>query len=285
VGRIVVCTAYDRQRLLLGLIVESGHPGFEAALGQIQQVPSILAGIRLEPGRTVGSCLSDLGPNLDSKAAYFRHMAHCLPLRSPPNVAIKPETVLPLCYQRQCLVELHFRDEGTLFDTKTFKAGLAIHGREITSGDMVFQVHLAEDGKDFDGLAAELRTRSQQERKHVFWAIALTDAIDRETVELFRSKEMLARKERETKGEDTPALIAEERVRLRRHSDELRRLLRAGCRREYRRDGRKCREGWRNCREAWRDYPTGWRIRGEHCVNGRRECLNGHSRWRVGQET
>src|SRR5690606_15669679 len=98
---------------------------------------------------------------------------------------------------------------------------------EITSGDIMFQVHLAEDGKDFDALAAELRTRSQQERKHVFWAIPLTDAIDRETVELFRSKEMLARKERETKGEDTPALIAEERVRLRRHSDELRRLLKA----------------------------------------------------------
>ena len=34
-----------------------------------------------------------------------------------------------------------------------------------------------------------------------------------ETVELFRSKEMLSRKERETKGEDTPGLIAEERVR------------------------------------------------------------------------
>ncbi|MCW3707545.1 BREX system P-loop protein BrxC [Burkholderia cenocepacia] len=117
----------------------------------------------------------------------------------------------------------------TLFDTKTFKAGLAIHGREVTGGDMLFQVHLAEDGKDFDALADELRTRSQQERKHVFWAIGLTDTIDRETVELFRSKEMLARKERETRGEDTPALIAEERVRLRRHSDELRRLLRAAC--------------------------------------------------------
>ncbi|VWX60042.1 conserved hypothetical protein [Burkholderiales bacterium 8X] len=117
----------------------------------------------------------------------------------------------------------------TLFDTKTFKAGLAIHGREVTSGDMMFQVHLADDGKELEALAAELRTRSQLERKHVFWAIGLTDAIDRETVELFRSKEMLARKERETKGEDTPALIAEERVRLRRHSDELRRLLRAAC--------------------------------------------------------
>ena len=117
----------------------------------------------------------------------------------------------------------------TLFDAKTFKAGLAIHGREVTSGDMMFQVHLAEDGKDFDALASELRARGQQERKHVFWAIALTDAIDHEAVELFRSKEMLARKERETKGEDTPALIAEERVRQRRHNDELRRLLRAAC--------------------------------------------------------
>lgn len=115
----------------------------------------------------------------------------------------------------------------SLFDTKTFKAGLAIHGRELTSGDTIFQLHLAEDGKDFDALAAELRTRSQQERKHVFWSIPLTDSVDRQTVELFRSKEMLARKERETKGEDTPALIAEERVRLRRHEGELKRLLKA----------------------------------------------------------
>jgi hypothetical protein len=117
----------------------------------------------------------------------------------------------------------------TLLETKTFKAGLAIHGREVTSGDMVFQIYLAEDGKEFESLAAELRTRSQQERKHVFWTVALNDSIDRETVELFRSKEMLARKERETKGEDAPALISEERVRSRRHNDELRRLLRAAC--------------------------------------------------------
>jgi len=117
----------------------------------------------------------------------------------------------------------------TLAETKTFKAGLAIHGREVTSGDLVFHLHLADDGKSYDEMSAELRKRSQHERKQVFWAIALNDAIDRETVQLFRSKEMLARKERETKGEDTPALIAEERVRHRRHGDELRRLMRAAC--------------------------------------------------------
>lgn len=117
----------------------------------------------------------------------------------------------------------------TLFDTKTFKGGLAIHGRDVVDGDMMFHVHLAEDGKEFQSLASELRTRSQQERKAVFWAIALNDAIDRETVELFRSKETLARKERETKGDEAPALIAEEKVRQRRHQDELRRLLKAAC--------------------------------------------------------
>ena len=117
----------------------------------------------------------------------------------------------------------------TLFDTKTFKAGLAIHGREVVGGDMVFHVHLADDGKAFQDLASELRTRSQQEKKSVFWAVCLTDAIDRETVEVFRSKEMLARKEREAKTADEAALIGEEKVRLRRYIDELRRLLKAAC--------------------------------------------------------
>jgi len=115
----------------------------------------------------------------------------------------------------------------TLFDTKTFKAGLAIHGREVVDGDMMFHVHLAEDGAASKALASELRARSQQERKSVFWAVALNDAIDRETVELFRSKEMLARKEREAKTAHETALIGEEKLRLRRHQDELRRVLRA----------------------------------------------------------
>ncbi len=83
----------------------------------------------------------------------------------------------------------------TLFDTKTFKAGLSIHGREVVAGDMVFNVHLADDGAAFKALASELRGRSQQEKKGVFWAVSLNDAIDRETVELYRSKEMLKAKE------------------------------------------------------------------------------------------
>ena len=40
---------------------------------------------------------------------------------------------------------------------------------------------------------------------------------------------MLARKEREAKTPDETALIGEEKVRLRRYQDELRRLLKAAC--------------------------------------------------------
>lgn len=117
----------------------------------------------------------------------------------------------------------------TFLETKVFKAGLALQGREIVEGDIPFQIYLAEGAKEHTGLAAELRARSQQERRSVFWAVALNEATDRETVELFRSKEMVARKEREAKTSEETRLISEEKIRQRRHQEELRRLLRAAC--------------------------------------------------------
>jgi hypothetical protein len=117
-----------------------------------------------------------------------------------------------------------------LAETKPFRGGLAIHNREAVAGDLVFHVQLADEGADLTALAAELRARSQLERKAVFWAVGLTPAIDRELKELYRSKEILAKKERDTKGgDDAPALLHEERQRQRRHGEELRRLLKAAC--------------------------------------------------------
>jgi hypothetical protein len=114
----------------------------------------------------------------------------------------------------------------TLLGARTFKAGLSIRGRDVLEGDITFQVHLAEDAPEYPFLIADLRTRSQQERSTVFWAIALSEAVDRETVEVHRSREVLARKERDARTAVETALIAEEKLRLRRHQDELRRLLR-----------------------------------------------------------
>lgn len=118
----------------------------------------------------------------------------------------------------------------TLFDTRPFKAGLSVSGRQpIEDGDLIFQIHLADDANAAEALARELRARSEQERNDVFWVVALTNAIDAETIEVFRSKEMLARKEREARTDDETRLIGEEKVRLGTHQAELRRLLRIAC--------------------------------------------------------
>lgn len=117
----------------------------------------------------------------------------------------------------------------TLSDAKVFKAGLAVGGRSLADGDIMFNFQFVEDADAFEAACAALRTRSQQERSNVFWAVCLDEAIDREIVEVHRSKEMVARKEREAKTADETALIGEEKNRLRQHQDELRRLLKLAC--------------------------------------------------------
>ena len=74
-----------------------------------------------------------------------------------------------------------------------------------------------------------MRKRSQNETASVFWATPVDNAIDKEIVEIFKSREMLSRKERGAKTRDESALVAEEKIRLRRHEDELKRLLRQAC--------------------------------------------------------
>ena len=117
----------------------------------------------------------------------------------------------------------------TLQDVKAFKAGLVIAGREEEKGDLAIYVEFADEGHEFTRLAEESRTRSQQETTAIFWAVPLTDTIDRETVELFRSREMEQRKDREAKTKDQTALITEEGARGARHLRELQRLLRMAC--------------------------------------------------------
>ena len=116
-----------------------------------------------------------------------------------------------------------------LLDVKPFKAGLFIDGREEEKGDLAVHMMLAEEGEDFSAVARELRARSQSERDAVFWAVPLSNAIDHETVELFRSREMESRKGRETRTKDETRLMTEERARGRRHQAELQRLMRAAC--------------------------------------------------------
>lgn len=118
------------------------------------------------------------------------------------------------------------RPSHNLQDARTFKGGLTFNGRSIFDEDIAFHVTLAERGTELERQAAEARSRSQAERKAVFWVAGLDEHVDRETVEVFRSREILARKERAAKTKDETSLVAEEKLRLRTHETELRRLLR-----------------------------------------------------------
>ena len=92
-------------------------------------------------------------------------------------------------------------------------------------GDIDVHLTLAEPD-ELEAAIEEARRRSQAEKSAIFWVAALDDAIDRETVEFYRSKEILSRKERGAQTKDETALVSEEKRRQRRHQDELRRLLR-----------------------------------------------------------
>lgn len=112
-----------------------------------------------------------------------------------------------------------------LKDAKTFKAGLTFNGRTIDEKDIRFNIVFADAGADFATRTVEIRKRSQEDTNEVFWAAGLDDRIGRITVEVYRSKEMLSRKERSARTKDETALISEEKQRLSRHQGDLKRML------------------------------------------------------------
>jgi hypothetical protein len=114
-------------------------------------------------------------------------------------------------------------------DTKLFKAGLFLNGRQIVEGDIDVHLMLAEASGEYDEQVQEMRRRSQAETKSIFWTVALDEGTDRETVEVFRSREMLSKRERTARSKDETALVADERQRLNRHQDELKRRMRQAC--------------------------------------------------------
>lgn len=114
----------------------------------------------------------------------------------------------------------------TLEDVKPFKAGLFFNNRLIVQGDIPVYVTLAEDEAERQRLLDDWRKRSQVETLGLFWVARIDAAVTWASDEVFRSTEMLARKERTATSRDESALVAEEKRRLQRNQDELRRLLR-----------------------------------------------------------
>lgn len=114
-------------------------------------------------------------------------------------------------------------------NTKIFKAGLILDGREIQEGDIYFHLTLAREGRDYEESVAESRRRSQTETKSVFWVAAVNGAIDSEIVEIHRSKNIIQRKSRTAGAKDESGLIIDENRRLGERQTELTRLIKQAC--------------------------------------------------------
>ncbi|MDZ4064472.1 MAG: BREX system P-loop protein BrxC [Coriobacteriia bacterium] len=135
----------------------------------------------------------------------------------PSDVARLHQEILSASWQPQ--------PQHSLADVKLFKAGLNVNGHQVTDGDIPVNITLAEAGEEFTTAVEDSRKRSQTEDKTIFWVGEIDEKVGRETAELFRSGEVLSRKERASQTKDEMALVAEEKQRQKRHQDELRRLL------------------------------------------------------------
>lgn len=114
-----------------------------------------------------------------------------------------------------------------LASTKLFKGGLFFNARQLVEGDINFFVTLAAEGADFTSQESEMRTRSQTDTKAVFWVGATNSAITQKVREVFRSREIISKKERGAQTPEEGRLVAEEKKRLRTGGDEVRLLVKA----------------------------------------------------------
>jgi len=128
---------------------------------------------------------------------------------------------------RETILKLWSPTPGhNLLGVKLFKAGLFLNERVVVEGDVPFYLTLATNETEFTQAQRDLRTRSQSETKQVFWAARLNEKIEHHALEYFRSKQILAAKERGARTQAEVSLVGEEKRRQGRHADELRRLVR-----------------------------------------------------------
>lgn len=111
-------------------------------------------------------------------------------------------------------------------DTRVFKAGLKLNGRDRVEGDLTFEVYTHPKDQYYDERLGEARRSSQADRKSVFWVVPLSSRIEKTAEEMFRSQEMSTRKARSLATAAEEKLLGEEKRRLQTSQDELKRLVR-----------------------------------------------------------
>ena len=116
-----------------------------------------------------------------------------------------------------------------LLETRVFKAGLVLNGRERVAGDIDFEVRTINEGNGYESRLAEVRRESQAEQGKLFWTAPISALIDKTAEEVCRSQDMTTKKSRSASTEAEIKLLGEEKRRLQSNQEELRRLIRDAC--------------------------------------------------------
>jgi len=113
----------------------------------------------------------------------------------------------------------------TFLGAKGFKAGIAVGGRTVQEGDLMVHASLASPSRVADEVELA-RGRSHTEPGALFWVVETDEELTRQVQELYRSDEMLARRQHQTPSRDEALLVSDERRRRARAQDEVKRRLR-----------------------------------------------------------
>jgi hypothetical protein len=99
-------------------------------------------------------------------------------------------------------------------DLKTVKPTLYVGEERLgKEGDAALRLALADEGPEFAAACNEARTRSRTERTGAVWVLKQGAEVDRWTEEVHRSKEMIARHERQTRTAEEGKLLGDEKER------------------------------------------------------------------------
>lgn len=105
---------------------------------------------------------------------------------------------------------------------RTFKVEITVEGERIIDGDIALRIEEGDTTR-----VAELRTASREPNAAatIWWSVPQSDDTYDALVEVFRSKEMIARRDTAARASDELELLGEERTRLARHEIDARRRL------------------------------------------------------------
>lgn len=152
------------------------------------------------------------------------------------NWTTERSSISPLPKDRRDLLEdrlrVIFTEAGLsryALQKRTFKLDVTWEGRTLAQGEIPLELRLADALNEQEARGEDARKDSRTEKTRVFWVFSSTDEIDDQVVELYRSKQMIAKydqlRAQNKINPDESTSLANEKLEAGRREEGLRRLI------------------------------------------------------------